>query len=156
MKKIISVIFLLFSMFCFSEDKAPDFNLKDQYGVEHTLNNYKGKIIFLNFWATWCPPCKREIPDIESIYKEYGENKKDIIILGVNNEKTDKVKEFLKEKDYTFPTLIDEKSEVMKKYYIQAFPTSFVIDKNGNVYGYVMGGLTKEQIKQVLDEVLKK
>lgn len=157
MKKIIGIIFLMISLVSFSNNaKAPDFNLKDQYGVVHSLENYKGKVIFLNFWATWCPPCKKEMPDIENIYKEYGENKKDVVILGVNSEKENEVKKFLKDKGYTFPTLIDENSEVMRKYFIQAFPTSFVIDKEGNVYGYVMGGLTKEQIKQVIEEVLKK
>ena len=157
MKKIIGIIFLMISLVSFSNSaKAPDFNLKDQYGVVHSLENYKGKVIFLNFWATWCPPCKKEMPDVESIYKEYGENKKDVVILGVNSEKENEVKKFLKDKGYTFPTVIDENSEVMRKYFIQAFPTSFVIDKEGNVYGYVMGGLTKEQIKQVIEEVLKK
>lgn len=157
MKKIIGIIFLMISLVSFSNNaKAPDFNLKDQYGVTHSLENYKGKVIFLNFWATWCPPCKKEMPDVESIYKEYGENKKDVIILGVNSEKENEVKKFLKDKGYTFPTVIDENSEVMRKYFIQAFPTSFVIDKEGNVYGYVMGGLTKEQIRQVIEEVLKK
>lgn len=157
MKKIIGIIFLMISLVSFSNNaKAPDFNLKDQYGVTHSLENYKGKVIFLNFWATWCPPCKKEMPDVESIYKEYGENKKDVIILGVNSEKENEVKKFLKDKGYTFPTVIDENSEVMRKYFIQAFPTSFVIDKEGNIYGYVMGGLTKEQIKQVIEEVLKK
>lgn len=157
MKKIIGIIFLMISLVSFSNSaKAPDFNLKDQYGVIHSLENYKGKVIFLNFWATWCPPCKKEMPDVESIYKEYGENKKDVVILGVNSEKENEVKKFLKDKGYTFPIVIDENSEVMRKYFIQAFPTSFVIDKEGNVYGYVMGGLTKEQIKQVIEEVLKK
>ena len=157
MKKIISIIFLMISLVSFSNSaKAPDFNLKDQYGVVHSLENYKGKVIFLSFWATWCPPCKKEMPDIENIYKEYGENKKDVVILGVNSEKENEVKKFLKDKGYTFPTVIDENSEVMRKYFIQAFPTSFVIDKEGNVYGYVMGGLTKEQIRQVIEEVLKK
>lgn len=157
MKKIIGIIFLMISLVSFSNSaKAPDFNLKDQYGVVHSLENYKGKVIFLNFWATWCPPCKKEMPDIENIYKEYGENKKDVVILGVNSEKENEAKKFLKDKGYTFPTVIDENSEVMRKYFIQAFPTSFVIDKEGNVYGYVMGGLTKEQIKQVIEEVLKK
>ena len=157
MKKIIGIIFLMISLVSFSNNaKAPDFNLKDQYGVVHSLENYKGKVIFLNFWATWCPPCKKEMPDVESIYKEYEENKKDVVILGVNSEKENEAKKFLKDKGYTFPTVIDENSEVMRKYFIQAFPTSFVIDKEGNVYGYVMGGLTKEQIKQVIEEVLKK
>ena len=61
MKKIIGIIFLMISLVSFSNNaKAPDFNLKDQYGVTHSLENYKGKVIFLNFWATWCPPCKKD------------------------------------------------------------------------------------------------
>lgn len=157
MKKIIGTIFLMISLISFSNTaKAPEFKLKDQYEVVHSLESYKGKVIFLNFWATWCPPCKKEMPDIENIYKEYGKNKKDVVILGVNSEKTKDIKKFLDENNYTFPTVIDENSEVMRKYFIQAFPTSFVIDKEGNVYGYVMGGLTGEQIKQVIEEVLKK
>lgn len=155
MKKIIGILFLVINIFSFAE-KAPNFYLKDQNGIEHSLENYKGKIVFLNFWATWCPPCKKEMPEIEELYKEYGENKKDIIILGVNNEKVENVKKFLKDKNYTFPTVMDINSEIMMKYYISAFPTSFVINKNGEVYGYVMGGLTKDQIKKVLEEVLKK
>ena len=63
--------------------KSIDFTLKDQYKNVHTLSEYEGKIVFLNFWATWCPPCKAEMPNIEDIYKEYGLNKEDVVILGV-------------------------------------------------------------------------
>ena len=60
-----------------------DFTLYDQYGKEHTLSEYKGKTIFLNFWATWCPPCREEMPYIDELYEEYNKNQDDVVILGV-------------------------------------------------------------------------
>lgn len=63
--------------------EALDFTLYDKYGKEHKLSDYRGKTVFLNFWATWCPPCRGEMPHIEDLYKEYGQNSKDVIILGV-------------------------------------------------------------------------
>ena len=66
-----------------SAEKAKDFTLTDQYGKEHTLSDYEGKAVFVNFWATWCPPCRNELPDFQKIYEKYGKNTKDVIILGV-------------------------------------------------------------------------
>lgn len=155
------------------EDKAPqedvfpaiDFSLTDQYGNIHTLSDYKGKVVFLNFWATWCPPCVREMPDIEKIYKEYGENNEDVIILGVANPSSsaypnnaDESKEdiitFLDDNNYSFPVVFDETGDLLREYYINAFPTTFLIDKNGNVYGYVPAMLTKDMMDNVIQETL--
>ena len=145
---------------------AFDFTLTDQYGNEHTLSDYKGKVVFLNFWATWCPPCKQEIPHIDEIYKEYNSNKDEVVILGITNPKTDEYPQnadekkediisFLDENQYTFPTVFDETGEVFDKYYINAFPTTFMIDKEGNVYGYAPGMLTKEMMKSIIEETIK-
>ena len=69
--------------------EAPDFTLVDQYGEETQTSDYKGKVVFLNFWATWCPPCREEMPDIEALYsKEYGENSEDLVIFKRGNPKT--------------------------------------------------------------------
>ena len=68
---------------------APDFTLTDQYGKIHSLSQYRGKVVFLNFWASWCGPCKQEMPDIQALYEQYGENKGDVVILGVANPKTE-------------------------------------------------------------------
>ena len=67
---------------------APDFTLVDQYGEEHTLSDYEGKTVFLNFWATWCGPCKREMPEVQALYEKYGNNEGDVIVLGVANPKS--------------------------------------------------------------------
>lgn len=138
---------------------APDFTLVDQYGQEHTLSDYKGKVVFINFWATWCPPCKAELPDIEEIYREYGMNKDDVVILGMTFPNMDREKskeeiiEFIEEEGYTFPTLFDESMELAYKYYISAFPTTFLINKDGTVEGYASGMLTKETMKEIIEKL---
>ena len=164
----------------FSEDKdaneesseddsipATDFTLIDQYGNQHTLSDYKGKVVFLNFWATWCPPCQKEMPDIEEIYKEYGENQGDVIILGVTNPSSseypknndvsqDEIIEFLDENNYSFPTVFDTTGEILSSYYISAFPTTFMIDKNNNIYGYVPSMMTKDIMINIIEETLNR
>ncbi|WMJ89935.1 redoxin domain-containing protein [Anaerocolumna sp. MB42-C2] len=145
---------------------AFDFTLTDQYGKDHTLSDYKGKVVFLNFWATWCPPCKEEIPHIEELYKEYGNNEGDVIFLGVTNpkndqypnnqdEEKDKIADFMEKNGYTFPSLYDETGEILQDYYISAFPTTYMIDKEGNIYGYVPGMMTKDMMKNVIEQTLK-
>ncbi len=145
---------------------AFDFTLTDQYGNEHTLSDYKGKVVFLNFWATWCPPCRKEMPDIEELYKEYNFNKDEVVFLGVanpfskdypNNQDVEKddIISFLEENGYSFPTVFDESGEVLHNYNISAFPTTFMIDKEGNIYGYVPGMMTKDIMLNVIEETLK-
>lgn len=149
------------------EKKLPayDFQLKDQYGNLHKLSDYKGKVVFLNFWATWCPPCREEMPHIEEIYKEYGYNKNDVVILGAaspttpenpspQDESEEKIKAFLTKNNYTFPVVFDVKGEIFKNYYINAFPTTFMIDKEGNIMGYIAGGLSKENMKKIIEMTL--
>ena len=139
---------------------APDFTLTDQYGTSHTLSDYKGKTIFLNFWGTWCPPCRAEMPDIQELYEEYGENTGDVIILGValpnvgNEGSEEEITAFLDENDYTYPTVMDEEASIASSYYISAFPTTFMIDKDGNVFGYATGQLTKEIMKDIIQQTI--
>jgi cytochrome c-type biogenesis protein len=145
---------------------AIDFTLTDQYGNEHTLSDYKGKVVFLNFWATWCPPCKEEMPHIEQLYQEYNLNEDEVVFLGVANPKSeeypnnqDEEKEdiikFLEDNEYTFPTVFDETSDIFESYYITAFPTTFMIDKEGNVLGYVPGMMTKDMMISVINQTLQ-
>ena len=141
---------------------APDFTLIDQFGNTHRLSDYKGKTVFLNFWATWCPPCKREMPHIEEIYKEYGSNQEDVIVLGVAfpDEGREKSKEgivtFLEEKNYTFPVVFDESSELSYYYNISVYPTTFIINPEGGIEGYLQGAMRKDDMRNVIDRVKNK
>ena len=138
--------------------KAIDFTLYDQYGKEHKLSEYKDKTIFLNFWATWCPPCRGEMPDIEKLYKEYNENNENVIILGVaapnvGKEVTkEQIKKFLKENNYNFPVLMDEEGILSYQYGISAYPTTFIIDKDGYIKQYVPGATDKDTMKLIIEE----
>lgn len=145
---------------------AFDFTLTDQYGNEHKLSDYKEKVVFLNFWATWCPPCNKELPDIEELYKEYNLNQDEVVFLGIANPSSaeypnnqdvgkEEVISFLEDKKYTFPTLFDETGEVLQKYNISAFPTTFMIDKKGNIVGYVPGMMTKDIMVNVINQALQ-
>jgi len=151
-----------------TEEKAQafDFTLTDQYGETHTLSDYKGKVVFLNFWATWCPPCKEELPDIEALYQEYNLNEDDVVFIGVTNPASDEypynqdgtvdeIKDFLTTNGYTFPTVFDETGEVLQNYNITAFPTTFLIDKEGNIVGYVPGMMTKDIMYSVINQSLE-
>lgn len=139
--------------------KAPDFNLVDQYGKTHKLSDYKGKIVFLNFWATWCPPCKGELPHIEEIYKEYENNTKNVIILGITAPNLGRegskeyIMEFLNKQGYTFPVAFDNAGEIMEQYSIEVFPTTFIIDKEGNVNKYVPGAMDKITMESLINNV---
>lgn len=140
---------------------APDFTLTDQYGNEHTLSDYKGKTIFLNFWATWCPPCRSEMPEIQELYEDYGSNDGDLIVLGIaapgyGGEGTvEEIKDFLEENEYTFPVVMDETAEMFYWYSISAFPTTFMIDADGNVYGYVQGAITGDIMESIVQQTME-
>lgn len=139
-----------------------DMELTDQFGKIHTLADYKGKVIFLNFWATWCGPCRNEMPDIQKLYEEYSARGEDAeaVILGIagpeiGQEGTrEEIADFMNENGYTYPVLMDETGELFSQYGISAFPTTFMIDREGNVYGYVTGQMTEDIMRSIIDQTL--
>lgn len=134
-----------------------DFTLYDQYGETHTLSEYKGKVVFLNIWATWCPPCKEEMPHIDELYEEYNKNQDDVVILGVaapnlgREGSEDHIKEFLEENNYTFPVVFDENASMVYGYGISAFPSTFIINKEGYITRYIPGAMNKETMKSLIE-----
>lgn len=145
-----------------SKIPAPGFELKDQYGQVHRLSDYEGKTILLNFWATWCPPCRGELPDIQKIYEEYStEGEEALIVLGVagpgmGEEKSqEEITAFLEENGYTYPVLMDETWELFQEYGIYAFPTTFMIDREGNVFGYASGQLSYDILKDIIRQTME-
>ena len=150
-----------------SEMAAFDFTLTDQNGNMHRLSDYKGKVVFVNFWATWCPPCQAELPDIEALYHEFGENQEDVIFLGVTNPSSEEntnnadvsreeIESFLEENGYTFPVLYDTSGIVLEQYRITAFPTTFLIDGEGNISRYVVGMMTLDEMSDIIEETKEK
>ena len=150
-----------------NKQSAIDFTLKDQNGKQHHLADYKGKLLFLNSWTTWCGYCKTELQDLQELYNEYGKNENEVVFLGVTSPLSDKNKnaadvskdeilQYIEQNSLDFPMLFDEDGKVYNSYYIYAFPTSFLINQNGEVEWYSPGALPKEDIKSEIDRLLKK
>ena len=144
---------------------APDFTFYDQNGQQHTLSDYKGKVVFLNFWTTWCPPCQNEMPDIQRLYEDYGLNQEDLVVLGVANPRSEEnpynqdvseeeVEAFLTERGYTYPVVMDTTGEVFQGYGVTSFPTTFMIDRDGNVFGYITGMLTRSMMDSIIEQTM--
>lgn len=118
--------------------KAPEFRLKDIDGKIHTLSDYKGKVLVLNFWATWCPPCRFEMPSMERAHTLTAED--DIVFLGVNvGEDADTIFTFTADYPVTFPLLMDINSEIIEKYPVVGLPTTYVIDPQGRMVYQAIG-----------------
>ena len=125
--------------------KAPDFELKTLSGETVKLSSLKGKKVMLNFWATWCPPCKAEMPDMEKFYKQSG---KDVVILAVNIDPQLDVKGFVDEYGITFPILLDDKDEVNESYQILSIPTTYFINSKGVIQNKYTGAMNIDSMKQ--------
>lgn len=127
--------------------EAPDFTLQDLNGKKVSLKDLKGKKVYLNFGATWCPPCRLEMPDIEKLYQETKDS--DLVIIGIDiGEDKETVKNFISKNNYNFKILLDSDQSVASKYNITAIPASFFIDKNGKIVSSHIGAMTLEQMKE--------
>ena len=128
--------------------KAPNFTLKNMNGNKVTLRDLEGEKVFINFWASWCPPCQTEMPDIQKLYKNHGN---DIKIIAINlEEKKEKVKKYLENENLTFPVLLDKNKKVASKYLVRAIPTSYFINENGIITAKHLGILNYEDMKKNL------
>ncbi|AEV67314.1 TlpA disulfide reductase family protein [Acetivibrio clariflavus] len=138
---------------------AKDFELVDLEGNTVKLSDYRGKIVFLNFWATWCGPCLKEMPEFNEASKDF-ENNGDAILLAVNlttggarGETEDKVRKFMNSNGYTMKVLLDKTGKVADQYKIYAIPTTYVIDKDGRIYTYYEGTINKNVLMNVYNEL---
>ena len=138
---------------------APDFTLEDMDAKKFSLKEYRGKVVLLNFWATWCPPCRREMPSLERLHQKL--KGKDFVVLALNQmEDGDQVFTFTGDLgvDLTFPILFDQESNVSRAYGVLGLPTTYLIDKKGNVRFRAIGGRefdhpdVEKQILQLMQE----
>jgi peroxiredoxin len=130
---------------------APDFVLVDMEGNKHRLSEYKGQGVFLNFWATWCKPCEREMPYIENQYQQFKDQ--GVQVLAIDSGETElAVNRFIERKGMTFPVLIDE-GAVQAAYGINPLPITFLIDKEGNVVKSHTGELSEETVREFMEQI---
>ncbi|WP_068672647.1 redoxin domain-containing protein [Oceanobacillus sp. Castelsardo] len=133
-------------------DIAPDFELITLDGETVKLSDYRGSKVFVNFWATWCPPCRAEMPDMQEFY-----DTEDIQVLAVNLTSTEKsvddVQKFVDEFGLTFPILKDDKGEIEQMYKINAYPTSYLIDSNGVIRKIALGAMNYEMMVHEFEKI---
>ncbi|MHB1654322.1 MAG: peroxiredoxin family protein [Desulfitobacteriaceae bacterium] len=131
---------------------APDFELRTLDGQVIKLSSLRGKKVIVNMWATWCPPCRLEMPDMEKFYAKH--KNEGIEILAVNLTKAEKSREdvpkFVKDFGITFPVLMDEKGEVAQMYEASAIPTSYILDSKGVIQQKIVGPMNEETMKELL------
>ncbi|MFJ7889375.1 redoxin domain-containing protein [Lysinibacillus xylanilyticus] len=141
-------------------DTPPDFTLTSLDGKDVTLSELRGKKVVLNFWATWCPPCKAEMPHMQNYYEQYAK-KDNVEIIAVNlthaerdvtdDAKVDSVMTFRDSYNLTFPILLDPKNSVGEDYQILTIPTTYFIDSNGYIQRAIKGPMNVEMLKQYVE-----
>ncbi|MEK3885939.1 thiol-disulfide oxidoreductase ResA [Bacillus sp. FSL K6-3431] len=133
-------------------DEAPDFVLTDMDGNKHQLSDYKGQGVFLNFWGTWCPPCKKEMPDMESQYQVFKDQGVEILAVNIGDTEF-QINKFAKQHDLTFPILKDKTKDVKDLYRIDKMPTTLLIDPDGKITLIEIGELTEAKIKGMMEGI---
>jgi len=134
---------------------APDFTLNDINGNPVTLSDYKGKLVFVNFWATWCPPCRAEIPAFVELIDKYGDQ--GFAILGISVDKpadVEKIPSFMKKMKMNYPVLIASGDVVQNYGGISSIPTTFVINKEGKVLGRIVGSRSQDMFESIIKKYL--
>lgn len=133
-------------------DKAPDFTLVDLEGNTHRLSDYKGQGVFLNFWGTWCEPCKKEMPAMERQYAKYKDQ--GVQLLAINIAQSDfEVKNFIEQYDLTFPVAIDKTKSVMQAYNVYNLPATILVSPDGTITKAPTRELTEEEIASYMESI---
>lgn len=125
-----------------------DFTLTDIQGKPWHLADLRGKVVLVNFWATWCPPCRKEMPDLQALYDKYKDQ--GFVVLAISDEEAAKVNPFLGERKISYPVLLDPGRKVNELYKIEGIPKSFVYDRNGNLVAQSIDMRTRGQFQQML------
>ncbi len=126
----------------------PEFTLKDLGGKTWTFSELRGKVVLVNFWATWCPPCRKEMPDLETLYGRFGS--KGLVVLGISDEEAAKVEPFIRERKVSFPVLLDPGRKVNEMFVVDGIPKSFVYDRDGKLVAQSIDMRTQKQFLEML------
>ena len=127
---------------------AGDFALADLSRRSFRLGALRGKVVMLNFWASWCGPCHQEMPQLEKLHREF--SRRGLVLLGVNGESEQDARNFVRENGYTFPTLVDSGNKVAGQFRVTAIPTSVVIDREGRIASYLVGLHSEKTLRDAL------
>ncbi len=130
-----------------SRQKA-DFTLTDLQGTSWTPQALRGKVVLVNFWATWCDPCRREMPDLETLYRRF--KNQGLVVLAISDDEVAKVKQLIAEKKFTYPVLLDPGSKVNQLFRIEGIPKSFVYDRDGKLVSEAIDMRTRGQFLEML------
>ena len=120
---------------------APGFSLQDLSGTQVSLSDFRGKVVLLNFWATWCAPCRREIPSLEALYQLRKDQEFEILAVSVDRISPSKVASFVTSYQMSFPVLLDQRGALGQRYWAKAIPSSFLLDKKGVIRWKVQGAI---------------
>jgi len=130
------------------ERQHADFTLADLSGKQWTLKSLTGKVVLVNFWATWCPPCRKEMPDLETIYRRFKE--RGLVILAISDEDANRVKPFIEERKFSYPILLDPGRKVNEAFRVFGIPKSFLYDRNGRLVAQAIDMRTQRQFLEML------
>jgi cytochrome c biogenesis protein CcmG, thiol:disulfide interchange protein DsbE len=130
-------------------DVAPDFALQTLTGETMRLSDFRGKPVIVNFWTTWCPPCKKEMPDMEKFYQHYHSEVGLLAVHLTSQDTVENAKSFINDYQLSFPVVLDKKQKVLKKYQIQTIPTSYIIDGDGVIRKKMIGPMTYKQMEEI-------
>ena len=125
-----------------------NFTLTDLNGKSWTLKDLRGKVVLVNFWATWCPPCRKEMPDLETLYRRFGPQ--GLLILGISDEDAAKVKPFIAQQKVTYPILLDAGRKVNELFQIEGIPKTFIYDREGKIVAQSIDMRTQKQFLEML------
>jgi cytochrome c biogenesis protein CcmG/thiol:disulfide interchange protein DsbE len=162
MKRMLSISVVL-TVFLFTacatqpekKQKAPNFSLQTQNGKAIELSKLKGKVVLVNFWATWCPPCRAEIPDFIELYDSYKSKGFEIVGIALDEDGWSKVAPYIEEVKINYPVVLGSTKVVQQYGGIEAIPTTFIVDKKGYIVACQVGLLSKELLEQKLKSLLK-